>query len=188
MSGSLYKVVGLSDDLDFDLLLNCKKIMEGAMVLKKVSMCTIMIVAMGLMLCLSSCSRIDKADSGGAYHGKRYLENMGNGVCRQHPEGLMWQAGRSQKFSSWDDANRYVKSLELGGFDDWRLPTPDECLKLSQLLETKKGDCPMETGGNHWVQKSMNIEAGQWESNVYCDGPLYRWTNDKKGTVKAVRP
>jgi hypothetical protein len=81
-----------------------------------------------------------------------------------------------------------VKSLNLGGFEDWRLPTPDECFKLSQLIQTKKSDCPMETGGNHWVSKTKNIEAGQWESNVLCDGPIFRWTKDKKGRVKAVRP
>jgi len=100
----------------------------------------------------------------------------------------MWQAGRSDNFTSWEEADQYVKTLNLGGYEDWRLPTPDECLRVSKLMQAKKSNCPMETGGNHWVSKSENIEAGQWESNVYCDGPIFRWTKEKKGTVKAVRP
>jgi len=134
---------------------------------------------LGLVLFLSSCANVGK---------KEYLEDMGNGICRQHPSGLMWQAGKSQNFTNWEDANQYVESLNLGGYDDWRMPTPDECLKLSNLLQLKKSDCPMETGGSHWVNKTYNIEAGQWESNVYCDGPEFRWIKDKKGNVKAVRP
>ncbi|WP_163338586.1 DUF1566 domain-containing protein [Desulfopila sp. IMCC35008] len=134
---------------------------------------------LGFVLFLSSCAKSSKTE---------YLENMGNGICRQYPSGLMWQVEKSQKFSSYKDANQYVQSLNLGGYDDWRMPTPDECLKMSTLIQMKKSDCPMETGGNHWVKKTYNTEAGQWESNVYCDGPEFRWIKDKKGTVKAVRP
>jgi|GEM_PF-769437 len=158
------------------------------MALKKKCSWIILIATIGLVLFLSSCSRTTKTDSDTNYQGKEYLENMGNGICRQHPSGLMWQAGKSRNFLNWDDANQHVKSLNLGGFEDWRLPTPDECLRLSQLIQMKKSDCPMETGGNHWVRKTNNIEAGQWESNVNCDGPIFQWTADKKGTVKAVRP
>jgi hypothetical protein len=154
----------------------------------KYSSCILLIATISLVLCLSSCTKTMETDAAGSYQGKEYLENMGNGICRQHPSGLMWQAGRSQNFSNWEDANQYVMSLNLGGFEDWRLPSPDECLRLSQLIQMKKSDCPMETGGNHWVSKTKNIEAGQWESNVFCDGPEFRWTNDKNGTVKAVRP
>jgi len=158
------------------------------MALKKYSNCIILIATICLVLCLSSCTSTVKTDSDGNYNGEEYLENLGNGICRQHPSGLIWQAGKSENFSNWEDANQYVESLNLGGFDDWRLPTPDECFRLSQLIQTKKSACPMETGGNHWVSKTKNIEAGQWESSVFCDGPIFRWTKDKKGRVKAVRP
>lgn len=155
------------------------------MVLTKGNMCKIAVACIGMMLVFSSCAKKDSGETG---YGSAYLENMGNGICQQHPEGLMWQFERSPNFSSWDDANQYVSSLDLGGYNDWRLPSQDECLKLSRLLMNKKGDCPMKTGGNHWVKKSEGAEPGQWESNVYCDGPEFRWTKDKKGTVKGVRP
>jgi Protein of unknown function (DUF1566) len=148
--------------------------------------CIMLIAAIGLVSSLSSCTTTGTGTTG--KYGTDYLENMGDNICRQHPSGLMWQAGRSENFSNWEDAEQYVKALRLGGYTDWRLPTPDECLKLSKLIQTKMGDCPMETGGNHWVSKTQNVEAGQWESNVLCDGPIFRWTKDKKGTVKAVRP
>lgn len=158
------------------------------MELKKYNTYMLMIAAFGLILCLSSCAGNSKTGADGQVQGKDYLEDLGNGICLQHPSGLMWQAGKSQNFSNWDDANQHVKSLNLGGFNDWRMPTPDECLRLSKLIKMKKSNCPMETGGNHWVNKDDSFEAGQWESNINCDGPLFRWTKDKKGTVKAVRP
>ena len=152
--------------------------------------CTFMflIVTIGLVLCLSSCSKTAKTNADGDYQGKNYLENKGDGVCQQHPSELMWQAGKSPNFSSWEDANQYVESLKLGGFEDWRLPTAQECLRLSQLIQMKKSNCPLETSRYHWVMKSKNVESGTWESSVYCDGPEFRWTQAKKGTVKAVRP
>lgn len=155
---------------------------------KKYNYCMLLIATIGLFMLLPSCSKTTQNDSGGNYQGQDFLEDMGDGICRQHPSGLMWQAAKSQNFSNWEDANQYVESLSLGGFDDWRMPTPDECLRLSKLIQLKKSNCPIETGGNHWVSKSDKIEAGQWESNVLCDGPVFRWTKDKKGTVKAVRP
>jgi len=147
-----------------------------------------LIATISLAFVLSSCSKPVSTDAQGDYRGGEYLENIGDGICRQYPSGLMWQASLSKNFSNWEDADDYVRSLTLGGYTDWRLPTPDECLKLSKLIQMKKSDCPMKTGGNHWVSKTQNIEAGQWESNVLCDGPIFRWTKDKKGTVKAVRP
>ncbi len=158
------------------------------MVLKKYSNCIILVVAISFVLCLSSCTSTHKTVSDGNHQGKEYLENMDNGICRQYPSGLMWQSGKSPNFSKWEDANQYVKSLNLGGFEDWRLPTPDECLKLSKLIQRKMSDCPMETGGNHWVSKTENVEAGKWENNVLCDGSIMQWTTSKKGRVHAVRP
>jgi len=158
------------------------------MALKKKRICIILIGTISLVLSLSFCTKTTKTNSDENYVGKAYLKKTDNGICQQHPSELMWQAGKSQNFSNWEDANQYVKSLSLGGFEDWRLPTPEECLSLSQLIQMKKSDCPMETGGNHWVSNTKNIEVGQWESNIHCDGPIFQWTKDKKGRVKAVRP
>ena len=54
----------------------------------------------------------------------------------------MWQTKRSEKFSSFKEAKEYVKNLELGGYNDWRLPTKDEFYKLCNIFEQKfEGDC-----------------------------------------------
>jgi hypothetical protein len=42
-----------------------------------------------------------------------------------HKTGLMWARDESKR-SDYDDAEAYCKSLRLGGFNDWRLPTLDE--------------------------------------------------------------
>lgn len=41
-------------------------------------------------------------------------------------EGLMWAARSNGEDVPWEPANEYCDTLELGGYDDWRLPTLDE--------------------------------------------------------------
>jgi len=45
-------------------------------------------------------------------------------------DGLLWQRGTNGASVSWDDAHEYCETLELAGFDDWRLPTLAELEKL----------------------------------------------------------
>jgi hypothetical protein len=83
---------------------------------------------------LSACSKSVSTEADIIIQNKVFVENMGNDVCRQFPSGLMWQINKSKKIPTWEEANEYANRLELGGFNDWRLPTPDECLFLSELL------------------------------------------------------
>jgi len=104
---------------------------------------------------------------------------MGNGVCQQLPTGLMWQIEKSKIISDWQDADEYANKLQLGGFDDWRLPTRDECFKLSYLLLMKKGDCSIK------IKKG---KSGFWDDYPLCGGPELRWIKTKEASVRAVRP
>ncbi len=119
---------------------------------------------------------------------EKVLEDMGNGVCQQLPSRLMWQIKESPKFSTWQEAKDYADSLELGGFDDWRLPTREECLFLAELLEITKGDCPITFSKAHWVSKESRKNPGHWESYPLCGGSELRWVKGKNGSVRAVRP
>lgn len=40
--------------------------------------------------------------------------------------GLMWQRADDGKMRDWEEALAYAENLELGGFDDWRLPNAKE--------------------------------------------------------------
>jgi hypothetical protein len=112
---------------------------------------------------------------------------MGNGVCFQSSAGLMWQTEPSTMFSTYEEAEEYVAGLKLGGFNDWRLPTRNELLSLSELLLLKKGDCSIRIKKGHWVTDN-NRQAGFWDDYPLCGGPEFRWVKSSKGLVRAVRP
>lgn len=38
----------------------------------------------------------------------------------------MWQKGDNGKEITFEEAQEYCKTLRLGGYADWRLPSPDE--------------------------------------------------------------
>ena len=138
---------------------------------------------------LYSCAIPKTQEADTVTSGNVILEDLGNGVCRQLPSGLMWQIKKSKKITTWEEAHDYANRLELGGFADWRLPTPDECLFLSELLFMKKGNCPIKIKGGHWVNGHWSKgKSGHWEDYPLCGGPEFHWVNSKEGSVRAVRP
>jgi uncharacterized protein DUF1566 len=137
---------------------------------------------------LTSCTGTTTTADGTAPRESVSLEDMGNGVCSQGISKLMWQIQKSKKFSTWDKANNYVNLLQLGGFDDWRLPTREEMLFLSELLMIKKGACPITFKRAHWVNDKGNGVAGFWEDYPLCGGSEFLWVEGEKGSVRAVRP
>ena len=55
----------------------------------------------------------------------RFVDN-GDGTVTDTRQNIMWQKGDNGKEVSFEEAERYCKSLRLGGYADWRLPKPDE--------------------------------------------------------------
>ncbi|MDX2430890.1 MAG: DUF1566 domain-containing protein [Bacteroides sp.] len=55
--------------------------------------------------------------------------------------GLMWQKADDGVLRDWEDALAYAESLELGGFDDWRLPNAKE---LQSIVDYNRS--PQATG------------------------------------------
>lgn len=113
------------------------------------------------------------------------LVDLTNGTCRQS-NGLIWQTGRSKKFSSFEDARLYAENLQLAGHDDWRLPTKEELFRLSELFDLRRsGDCPMKPEGSYWNAKK---KAGEWYPYPLCGGSDFKYLKSKTGRVRAVRP
>ena len=146
------------------------------------------ILGLGCAFNLTSCTNSVTTGDDSAPRENLVLEDMGNGMCRQLPSGLLWQIKESPEFSTWDEANEYVTSLQLGGYDDWRLPTREECLFLSELLEIKKGTCPIKFRRAHWISTKHNGKSGYWDDYPLCGGSEFRWVRGKEGSVRAVRP
>ena len=53
----------------------------------------------------------------------------GEGLVADTRKGLMWAPAPDHDVD-WYQAEEYVKSLQLGGYTDWRLPTLDELKSL----------------------------------------------------------
>lgn len=56
--------------------------------------------------------------------------------------GLMWQRVIPKEMQPWSSAKSYYEELELGGHDDWRLPSR---LELLTLVDYPTGDGPQES-------------------------------------------
>ncbi|MBW1812694.1 MAG: DUF1566 domain-containing protein [Deltaproteobacteria bacterium] len=153
--------------------------------------CNILLLLAGFVsvFTLNSCATPERQKAGAVTPAKVVLRDLGNGVCHQLPAGLMWQIKKSKMISTQEEADEYVKRLQLAGFDDWRLPTHNECLFLSELLMMKKGDCPIKKSTKgYWVSNGKKGESGFWDDYLLCGGPEFHWVTSKKGYVRAVRP
>jgi hypothetical protein len=57
----------------------------------------------------------------------------GDGTVTDNNTGLMWEVVPMSGHLSYDEAVEYCENLELGGYDDWRLPTNKELFNLSDF-------------------------------------------------------
>jgi hypothetical protein len=117
------------------------------------------------------------------------LQNLGNGICQDTVSGQMWQIEKSKMTTSLKDAEQYVRTLNLGGHNDWRLPTVDELYDLNYLFDLfQNGDCTLDRAGKYWSsEKDGEGKAGAWEISDQCD-PVRQYAPGSKGYVRAVRP
>lgn len=90
----------------------------------------------------------------------------GDGTISDIGTGLVWQQGDSGIQVSWEDACQFCDTLEIAGFDDWRLPRVDELRTLVnyQLVNPSVAD-PFETHAYFY-----------WSVNTGAFGdPLQAW-------------
>ncbi|TWU32194.1 CotH kinase family protein [Novipirellula artificiosorum] len=72
----------------------------------------------------------------GQYDGVEFaFEENGDGTVMDLNTGLTWQQTPSDVSMSYEEALQYANSVELGGYDDWRLPTAKELFSLSNFSE-----------------------------------------------------
>lgn len=117
------------------------------------------------------------------------LHDKGQGVCLNVRSGRMWQIERGGKFSSLKEAEQYAVNLQLGGYDDWRLPTKTELFDLYYIFFWKNnGDCSMKRTGEYWAFGKGRATLGHWETYLLC-APNHKYVKslDTKGYVRAVR-
>jgi hypothetical protein len=112
------------------------------------------------------------------------------GVCQNLSTNMIWYIEKSNKFTSLEDAQKYVDQLEVENYKDWRLPTYNEWYTLLNIIDLKKqGDCSLALRGNYWLlDESGKGMSGFFDRYPLCGGSEFKFVNKKNGTVIAVRP
>ena len=118
--------------------------------------------------------RIDCPAEGEAFYGQdaqfsgnqpSYTDN-GDGTITDNVTGLMWQQTPSLDHYSWQQAVDTCESLELAGYDDWRIPSLKELFSISDFsqgwpyLDTTYFDLA-DSG-------SVSKDEQYWSSNTYA--------------------
>lgn len=87
------------------------------------------------------------------------LLDNGDGTITDLATGLMWQQGESDPMT-WEEALAYCESLQLAGYDDWRLPNRNE---LQSLVDYETYDPAIDI-----VFFPDAISVPYWSSTTYA--------------------
>lgn len=145
------------------------------------------LVLVGITLLFTACAeRTGQQTSAAAVEGRLIVSDAG--ICQDVKSGLMWQSGTSKAFNSLEEAEAYVKSLNVGGYADWRLPSVNELYGLYMTFDLhENGGCKMEVEGTYWSDEAdLEGRVGTWELDDNCDAER-RYIPKQRGQVRAVR-
>ncbi len=123
--------------------------------------------------------------------GGRYTVN-GDGTVTDTKTGLMWHILDSnaelRECLDYEEAKAYVKSLDTGGFQDWRLPNSNDLLVIlnNQPYFPDSGVEWYWTSDSYWKGYHTVVKiVRQAKKNNWLREEIEM---DKCGTVRAVRP
>ncbi|MBF0353602.1 MAG: DUF1566 domain-containing protein [SAR324 cluster bacterium] len=120
-------------------------------------------------------------------HTPSYTDN-GNSTVTDNVTGLMWQKEDDGSTRTWDNAGTYCSGLSLGGYSDWRLPTPRELQSIVSY-----GTYNPAINGTYFPNTQNNR---YWSSMSYINNSTHAWylstqkgeiNRDVKSTTSYVR-
>jgi len=102
--------------------------------------------------------------------------------------GLMWAKKSSDQEVNWRQAIKYCKALQLGGYNDWYLPTIDELKPLFSVFENNwavRGS--QHLSGWNWSSSSAENGPGTvWSINLSPSGGVPNFSRDERGGMHAL--
>ncbi len=114
---------------------------------------------------------------GNEQYGKNYFKDNGDGTISDLATGLMWQQSDNGQGINWQKALEYAQNLELGGYDDWRLPSAKE---LQSIVDYSRS--PQTTNSaavsNLFELSTIRDPDGEnnwpyyWTSTTHLDGQM----------------
>ncbi|MCK0192871.1 DUF1566 domain-containing protein [Arenibacter sp. F20364] len=96
---------------------------------------------------------------------KMSYKKNGDGTVIDLNSGLMWQEIPTTEGFDWNGAKEYCENLELGGYDDWRMPTLKELFSISDFSSgwPYLDSSYFSLVNNDYVEKSEQY----WADNKY---------------------
>jgi hypothetical protein len=91
-------------------------------------------------------------------------EDSGDGIITDLNTELMWQQVPSADGFSWQEAEDYCENLELGGYDDWRMPSAKELYSISNF---GSGWPYINTSYFTLASGQVTKDEQYWSSNKY---------------------
>ena len=112
---------------------------------------------------------------GNESYGKNNFISNDNGTVSDLATGLMWQESDSMKGMNWEEALKYADNLNLGGYDDWRLPNIKE---LQSIVDYTRSPDTSNSPAVNPIFKTSSItnESNEkdypyfWSSTTHLDG------------------
>lgn len=150
---------------------------------------TLLIVFALFLSVLGGCAGQSERENTVVSPANARLVAQGDGICLNTNSGKMWQVGRSETFTSLDEAQAYTSALKVGGYNDWRLPTVVELYELYLIFDLhENGDCGLQAEGTYWSDEpDLEGNVGTWELDDNCDAER-RYIPKQRGKVRAIRP
>lgn len=119
-----------------------------------------------------------------SYGVNQFIDN-GDGTISDLATGLMWQKSDDGERRDWEESLLYAENLELGGYDDWRLPnikelqsivdytrspTTSNSPAIDPLFESTEIDDPNGNGGTYgyyWSSSPLKDGVNPYSQGCY---------------------
>jgi hypothetical protein len=136
-------------------------------------------------------------DANYVYNAPNYTDN-GDGTATDNVTGLMWQQDPGDKVT-WLEAVERLEEFNLGGYDDWRIPTIKELYSLAEYsgytgTSSSTSSPYMDTnyfvftygdaaGENRFIDSQM-LSSTIYDSTTLCDNTTVFGFNFADGRIK----
>jgi hypothetical protein len=120
---------------------------------------------------------------------ERFVDN-GDGTVTDTRRKIMWQKGDNGKEVTFEEAQDYIKSLRLGGYTDWRLPSPEE-RETAVVIELMMSRHSRDAHANfdlYWSSDSTALLPFNYHPSRGSEvSRVYFAREGSRGFVRAVR-
>lgn len=108
-------------------------------------------------------------------YGKNDFVDNNNGTITDNATGLTWQKADNNKGLNWHEALQYAENLNLGGYDDWRLPNAKELQSIVDYTRSPETSQSAAIDPIFQISTITNEAKEQdypyfWSSTTHLDG------------------